>query len=80
MKRSARCIQMLQLLKARGFLSREELATLLDTNIRNVSEYRKELEEAGYSIISTTGKYGGYQLDASCLFQLSVYGKKRLRP
>jgi len=70
MKRSARCIQMLQLLKARGFLSREELATLLDTNIRNVSEYRKELEEAGYSIISTTGKYGGYQLDASCLFPI----------
>lgn len=68
MKRSARCIQMLMLLKARGFLSREDLAKELHTNIRNVSEYRKELEEAGFKIVSTTGKYGGYQLDTSCLF------------
>lgn len=68
MKRSARCIQMLMLLKARGFLTREDLAKELDTNIRNVSEYRKELEEAGFKIVSTRGKLGGYQLDTSCLF------------
>ena len=68
MKRSARCIQMLMLLKARGFMTREELAEELQTNIRNVGEYRKELEEAGFNIVSSTGKYGGYQLDTSCLF------------
>ena len=59
MGKSANCIRMLLLLKARGFLTKEELAQLLETNIRNISEYRKELEEAGYRIESTTGKYGG---------------------
>ena len=71
MSRSTNCIKMLLLLKARGFMSVEELATILDTNVRNIREYRKELEEAGYSIISTTGKYGGYQLDTSCLFPVT---------
>ena len=46
MGKSANCIRMLLLLKARGFLTKEELAQLLETNIRNISEYRKELEEA----------------------------------
>lgn len=79
MKRSARCIQMLLLLKARGFLSREALAKEMKTNIRNIGEYRKELEEAGYKIISTTGKYGGYQLDASCLFPVVGLRKEEVK-
>ena len=41
MKRSARCIQMLQLLKARGFYIKRRISDIVDTNIRNVSEYRK---------------------------------------
>ena len=42
MGKSANCIRMLLLLKARGFLTKkEELAQLLETNIRNISEYRK---------------------------------------
>lgn len=66
MNRSAYCIQMLQLLKARGLMSKEELAKELHTNKRNLVEYRKELEAAGYRIESTTGPYGGYQLASGC--------------
>ena len=55
MKRCAACIRMLQLLRSRGFMTREELAQELDTNVRNILEYRKELEEAGYVIEGTTG-------------------------
>ena len=62
MGKSAKCIRMLQLLAARGSMSREELAWELHTNVRNITEYRRELEEAGYRIESTTGRYGGYQL------------------
>ncbi|MDE6196088.1 MAG: WYL domain-containing protein [Erysipelotrichaceae bacterium] len=62
MKRSAKCIQMLQLLTSRGFMTREQLANELETNKRNIVEFKKELEEAGYFIESTTGKYGGYRL------------------
>ena len=62
MNRTALCIQMLNLLKSRGLMSREALAAELQTNIRNISEFRKELEMAGYYIESISGKYGGYQL------------------
>lgn len=67
MNRTALCIQMLQLLKSRGFLTREQIASELSTNIRNISEFRKELETAGYLIESTTGKFGGYRLMNECL-------------
>lgn len=79
MGRSANCIRMLLLLKSRGFLTREELAQLLHTNIRNISEYRKELEEAGYTIESTTGKYGGYRLLPSSLFPVISLRKEELQ-
>lgn len=68
MNRSAYCIKMLVLLKARGFLTREELARLLACNVRNIPNYRKELEIAGYEIAITRGKYGGYQLKNDSLF------------
>ncbi len=67
MTRCANCIQMLQMLKSRGFMSRKELAVALKCNIRNIGEYRKELEEAGFEIVSTSGKYGGYILKSDCL-------------
>ena len=54
MKRCAACIRMLQLLRSRGFMTREELAQELNTNVRNILEYRKELEEVGYVIEGTT--------------------------
>ncbi len=75
MSRAANCIRMLLLLKARGFMSREDLAKSLHTNIRNIGEYRKDLQEAGYMIESTRGKYGGYTLLTSSI--LPVYGFKK---
>ena len=36
---------------------------MLDTNPRNVVEYKKELEECGYYIDTIPGRYGGYKLD-----------------
>lgn len=70
MKRSAACIRMLQLLKTRGVMSREELAQELEVNPRNISEYRKDLMEAGYNIESVTGKYGGYRIASGSLFPM----------
>lgn len=78
MKRSAKCIRMLQLLSARGFMTREQLADELQTNKRNIVEFKKELEEAGYLIESTTGKYGGYRLhNKSILPSLSLHQEEK---
>lgn len=65
MGKAAMCIQMLELLNTGRVYKVSELANLLETNSRNIIEYRKELEEAGYSILSIPGRYGGYQLDKS---------------
>lgn len=67
MNRSALCIQMLQLLKTRGFMTCDELAEELQTNRRNIAEFRKELEVAGYEIESLLGRYGGYRLSKDAL-------------
>lgn len=82
MNRTSNCIQMLQLLKSRGFITREEIAKELEVNVRNIAEYRKELEMAGYMIESTRGKYGGYRLMSDCLLpsaQLTKEEKKSLQ-
>ncbi len=63
MHRTSNVIKMLQFLKARGISKKEEIATYLGVNVRNISEYRKELEEAGYQITSIPGKEGGYVLE-----------------
>ena len=65
MGKAAMCIQMLQILNSGRVYKVSELADLLETNPRHIIEYKKELEEAGYYIISIPGKYGGYQLDQS---------------
>lgn len=79
MKRCAACIRMLQLLRSRGFMTREELAAELDTNVRNILEYRRELEEAGYVIEGITGKYGGYQLKSGSLLPVAGLYEEELR-
>lgn len=56
------CIQMLELLNTGRVYKKSELAELLNTNPRNLIEYKKELEEAGYEIESIPGNYGGYRL------------------
>ena len=70
MSRVANCLKMLILLKSRGFMSREALANELECNIRNIGEYKKELELLGYQIESTTGKYGGYRLNVHALMPI----------
>ena len=68
MSRSVNCIKMLLLLQSRGIMKSEEIAEALSCNIRNIREYRKELEEAGYMIDTIQGKDGGYQLKKGTLF------------
>ena len=59
---------MLGILYSRDIVSVSELADLLETNPRNIPEYKKELEAAGYYIESYPGRYGGYSLEKSMLF------------
>ena len=68
MSRSVNCIKMLLLLQARGMMKSDEIAECLECNVRNIREYRKELEEAGYEIEAVQGKEGGYQLKKGTLF------------
>lgn len=77
--RTALSIKMLQeLYGSYKPLSREELANRLDTNVRNISEFKKELEQAGYVIESTSGKYGGYKLEESSLFPSLMLEKEEV--
>lgn len=62
MNRSALCIKMLQILNAHESVTKQELAARLETNPRNIAEFKKELETAGYVIESTKGKYASYHL------------------
>lgn len=79
MNRSALCIQMLHILYGRSTpISKNELATLLETNPRNISEFKKELEIAGYFIETTSGKYGGYVLKEDSIFpSLALNSKEK---
>lgn len=63
MYRTALCIKMLIKLKAENRVTTRELAEYLDTNPRNIREFRKELEHAGYKIQEIRGRNGGYMLD-----------------
>ncbi len=59
----ALAIKMLNILASRDIVSKEELADSLETNIRNIVEYKKELEYAGYDIEVIRGIGGGYRLN-----------------
>lgn len=63
MGKAAMCIQLLQILNTGRVYKISELAEMLDTNPRNIIEYKKELEECGYYIDTIPGRYGGYKLD-----------------
>ena len=62
MGKTSNCLKMLQILSSRRVYKGQELADILETNIRNIAEYRTELEMAGYYIEGIPGKYGGYRL------------------
>ena len=68
MSKTALSIQMLEILYSRGVVGIAELARLLDTNPRNIPEYKKVLEEAGYVIDTVPGRYGGYVLNKKYTF------------
>jgi len=73
MGKAAMCIRMLQILNTGRTYKVSELADLLDTNPRNVIEYKKELDEvaafygAGFYIDTIPGRYGGYKLRNSAI-------------
>ena len=48
--------------------SRLEMDTGESVNPRNIIEYRKELEYAGFPIVTVPGKFGGYRLDTNKIF------------
>ena len=62
------CMQMLTVLSSGRMYGREELARLLDTNVRNISAYRVELQNLGYEFVTDYGRFGGMRLSKSCLF------------
>ncbi len=59
----AQVIKMINYLASVKKATREELANVLETNVRNITEYRKELINAGYDIGYQNGVGGGYYLD-----------------
>ena len=73
MGKAAMCIRMLQVLNKGGVFKISELADILETNPRNILEYKKELEECGYYLLTITGRNGGYQLDRTNLFPTIKY-------
>lgn len=68
MGKAAMCIRMLQILNTGRIYKISELADLLNTNPRNILEYKKELEEVAcetnhsFFIETVPGRYGGYRL------------------
>ncbi len=65
MNKTAACIKIIQILNCRDLVKASELADILEINVRNIKEYIKELEVAGYKIDSIRGKAGGYRIDRS---------------
>lgn len=68
MGKTDNCIRMLQLLNSGGMYKISYIAEYLGTSPRNVIELKKELDQLGYYIDTTTGRYGGYSLNQNCLF------------
>ena len=71
MGKAAMCIRMLQILNTGRIYKITELAGLLETNPRNIIEYKKELDEvsveAGFYIETIPGRYGGYKLNGNAV-------------
>lgn len=81
MGKASKCIEMLTVLKARinqGPISSAVLAKKLNTNPRNIREYRKELEDAGYRIEETMGPYGGYSLAQDSFFPILNWNSEEI--
>ena len=82
MGKTSICIEMLKMLNTGRVIKISEFAEHFETNPRNIIEYRKELELAGYCIDIIPGKYGGYKLNKSNLFptlSMTAIEKKAIR-
>lgn len=71
-------LRMLEILKARDFVSRQQLAEELQTTPRNILELKNSLEDAGFHIESVRGKFGGYRLVRARLFPVLSLKPKEL--
>lgn len=81
MNRTALTIKMLMILKARGTkrpVSTRELADELETNPRNIREFKKELITAGFNIKEKKGPYGGYILQEDTIFPVLPLTKQEI--
>ena len=73
MGKAAMCIRMLQVLNTGRIYKISELAEILETNPRNIVEYKKELDEVasdfgfGLYIETIPGRYGGYRLNGDAV-------------
>ena len=63
MSKIANMLNLVEKLKDERIHSISELSKELEVSPRMIRQYKTELEEAGIYISSTTGKYGGYQLE-----------------
>lgn len=58
-------LRMLAILRSRKKVTRRELAEELEVTVREITRYKDDLEYAGVNIITTAGKYGGYELQGN---------------
>ena len=58
-------LRMLAILRSRKKVTRKELAEELEVTVREITRYKDDLEYAGVNIITTAGKYGGYELQGN---------------
>lgn len=63
MSKVANMLNMLQILKDEKVHSIQDLSEKIEVSERMIRQYKVELEQAGIYIKSTTGKYGGYQIE-----------------
>lgn len=76
MGKTTNCIAMLRYLSNGKQYKNTELADAMETNVRNIPEYRKELQECGYEFESSSGKYGGIKLKESALIPSPSFSKE----
>ena len=73
MGKASMCIRMLQILNTGRVYKVSELADLLETNPRNIIEYKRELDEVAaennyeHYIDNIPGRYGGYRLEGKAI-------------
>lgn len=63
MSKISNMLNMVQILKDDKIHSIQSLSEELEVSERMIRQYKQELEQAGIYIHSTTGKYGGYQIE-----------------